>query len=106
MLEDFQAFQLASEFYQACKSLKMPRFLKDQLNRASASVALNLAEGSGKFSPLEQRRYYGIALGSMRECEAVLHLEKVNDENLKQLSRRLGAILFKLAQPDSLARKP
>ena len=99
MLDDFQAFGIATEFYQACKAVKLPAFLKDQLTRASSSVALNLAEGSGKTSPPDQRRLYAIALGSIRECEAILKLEQVSDSHVIALSKRLGAIVFKLAMP-------
>jgi four helix bundle protein len=98
MLKDFQAFQLAKEFHWACKELKVSRFLQDQLLRASASIALNLAEGSGKRTPPEQRRFYGIALGSLRECEAVLELEQINQETVTVLVDRLGAILFTLCR--------
>jgi len=47
MLQKFTAFQMAAQLYKKCKSLKLPRFLQEQLLRASSSVALNLAEGSG-----------------------------------------------------------
>ena len=76
MLKDFQAFQLAKEFHWGCRGIKVSRFIQDQLFRASATVALNTAEGSGKRTSAEQRRFYGIALGSLRECEAIIELEK------------------------------
>lgn len=102
MLRDFIAFQLARDFYRRCKRLKIPRFLQEQLLRASSSVALNLAEGSGKRTTAEQVRFYGIALGSFRECEAILELEEVHlDQDMKELIGRLGAILFRLSE-----RKP
>jgi hypothetical protein len=40
MLRDFHAFQLAKEFHWACKSLKVSRYLQDQLLRASAIMRL------------------------------------------------------------------
>jgi four helix bundle protein len=58
MLRNFKAYQLAKEHYWHCKELKLPSFLKDQLLRASSSVALTLAEGSGKRTPADQRRFY------------------------------------------------
>jgi four helix bundle protein len=69
----------------------------EQLLRASASIGLSLAEGSGKRTPADQRRFYSIALGSLRECQAILELEEVNDLELKDLGNQLGAILFKLS---------
>jgi hypothetical protein len=41
MLKNFKTYQLSIQFYQACEKLKLPRHLKDQLVRASSSVALN-----------------------------------------------------------------
>ncbi|MGZ3653462.1 MAG: four helix bundle protein [Bdellovibrionota bacterium] len=84
MLENFVAFGLAKELYKSCKRVRLPRNLYEQLQRASASVALNLAEGSGKRTAPEQKRFYGIALGSLRECEAILALEDVGDAKLKE----------------------
>jgi len=76
----------------------MPRFLQDQFLRASSSIPLNLAEGSGKSSPADQRRFYSIAFGSLRECQAILEIERIEDENLHALANRLGAILFTLSK--------
>lgn len=98
MLRDFKVFQVATEFYQCCKALQVPHFLKDQLLRASSSVALNIAEGSGKFSPKDQRRFYSISFGSLRECQAILELEKIHDERATALADQLGAMLFKLCR--------
>jgi four helix bundle protein len=44
MRKNFRTYQLAVEFYRSAKTLQLPRHLKDQLNRASSSVVLNLAE--------------------------------------------------------------
>ena len=47
-------------------------FLADQLRRAAASVALNFAEGCGKRSARERRRYFETARASAYEVAAVL----------------------------------
>ena len=47
-------------------------FLADQLRRASASVCLNFAEGCGKESKRDRRRYFMAARGSAYEVAAVL----------------------------------
>jgi four helix bundle protein len=59
---------------------------------------MNLAEGSGKVSPKEQRRYYSISLGSLRECQAIFELEKVEDTEVRAMADQLGAMLFKLCR--------
>jgi four helix bundle protein len=45
---------------------------KDQLDRASTSIVLNLAEGNGKRSYPDRCRYFDIARGSGLECAACL----------------------------------
>ncbi|OYZ22970.1 MAG: hypothetical protein B7Y39_06895 [Bdellovibrio sp. 28-41-41] len=98
MLEKFEAYQISKEYYWLCKNLKMPRFLQDQLHRASSSITLNLAEGSGKPTAADQRRFYAIALGSLRECQAILELEKVENPEIKKITNQLGAILYSLSR--------
>src|SRR5215468_5613231 len=45
---------------------------KDQLDRASTSIPLNIAEGNGKFSSKDRARFFEIARGSALECAACL----------------------------------
>lgn len=45
---------------------------KDQLDRASISLPLNIAEGNGKFSTVDRARFLEIARGSALECAACL----------------------------------
>ena len=45
---------------------------KDQLDRASTSVPLNIAEGNAKFSFADRARFFEIARGSVVECSACL----------------------------------
>src|SRR6188768_980731 len=46
--------------------------LKDQLDRASTSIPLNIAEGNGKFSSRDRARFLETARGSALECAACL----------------------------------
>lgn len=54
----------------------------DQLDRASTSVLLNIAEGNGKFTPKDRCRFFDTARGSALECAAcldVLHAKRKID---------------------------
>lgn len=49
-------------------------YLRDQLRRASISMVINMAEGSGKFSKADKRNFYTIARGSVYECVSLLEI--------------------------------
>ncbi len=55
-------------------------YIKDQLRRASISMVINIAEGSGKFSKPDKRNFYTIARGSVYECVSLLEL--IHEDNL------------------------
>jgi four helix bundle protein len=48
--------------------------VKDQLDRASTSIPLNIAEGNGKYTPKDRCRFFDIAHGSSLECAAGLDI--------------------------------
>lgn len=48
--------------------------IKDQLDRAANSVALNIAEGNGKYSAKDRCRFFDTAHGSALECAAGLDI--------------------------------
>lgn len=50
------------------------RDLRDQFKRASSSVILNIAEGAGRWEPLDKRRFFVIARGSAFETAAAISL--------------------------------
>jgi len=50
---------------------------KDQLDRASTNLPLNIAEGNGKFSTVDRARFLEIARGSALECAACLDVLEV-----------------------------
>ncbi|HVZ32635.1 MAG TPA: four helix bundle protein [Polyangiaceae bacterium] len=79
--------------------------LADQLTRASISIVLNLAEGAGKHSKADKRRYYLTARGSATESAALLDVFKrlsLLDEAChkagKEMLVRIVSMLIKLAQ--------
>ena len=98
MLKDFKAFQIAKSVHKLCKSLKVSYYLQGQFLRASSSIALNIAEGSGKRTPSDQSRFYSIALGSLREVAAIIELEEIKNPELDKLLDQLGAILYSFSR--------
>jgi four helix bundle protein len=55
-----------------CKEVGPCGDVRNQLDRASTSVPLNIAEGNGKFSIRDRVKYLDIAYGSALECSACL----------------------------------
>ena len=97
-MKKFFTLELAIEFYQISKDLKLPAHLKDQFLRACSSVPLNLAEGSAKPTRADRKKFYFIALGSFRECQTILRLHDYPDLNLMKKADFLGACVYKLCQ--------
>lgn len=61
----------------AAKTEQFPRgygFLADQLNRASLSIATNIAEGNGRFTKADRKNFFIVARGSIQECMPLLEL--------------------------------
>jgi four helix bundle protein len=80
---DFQnlpVYKKAKLFHVNCKKIilekKLDKYVLDQLGRASFSVPLNIAEGSGKFSKADRKNYFTTARASVFECVAVLDILK------------------------------
>ncbi len=87
---------MAVEFYRLTRALTLPRHLKDQLNRAASSVVLNLAEGSGRSSLDDQKRFFVIAMGSIRESQAILALADGVTLELADSIDKLAAHAYRL----------
>ncbi len=74
--ERLDCYRLAIELSKMVTGL-VPRghaSLRDQIERATASVALNTAEGYGRSQAREKAHFYQIALGSTLESSAVIDL--------------------------------
>jgi four helix bundle protein len=108
--ERLDVYDLALEFLVLANGIVegLPRgrsHLADQFTRASLSIVLNLAEGAGKHSKLDKRRYYVTARGSATESAALLDVcqrLKLLDESghraAKGMLVRVVSMLIKLAQ--------
>lgn len=90
--EKLEVYQLALEFVHKLIAVvkNLPPDLRFSLGgniiRAGMSILNNIAEGSGKNSPKEKKRYYGTSLDSARECIpsiTVIYREGCIDEKLK-----------------------
>ena len=98
MLEKFLAYQMSVGFYRESAGAAMPGFLRTQMLRASSSVCLNLAEGSTCPMGPNRVRFYRIALGSVRECQAILDLNP-RLLRLRKSADELGACVYRLCHP-------
>lgn len=96
--KNFRSYHLAVAVFREAKALQLPAYLKDQCLRAASSVILNLAEGSGKESPADRKRFYQIALGSTRELQSILDLADRVPDSLRSNADGLGACVYKLCR--------
>ena len=95
-MNNFRTYDLAVEFYKATRGVELTGTLKEQFSRACPSIALNLAEGSAKYSKKDQNRFFQIAYGSMRECFAILELADIKNPDILELANKLSAHIYKL----------
>jgi four helix bundle protein len=101
-LENLDCYRLAVELAAVAPSL-LPRghaSLKDQIQRASASALLNLAEGWGRWQVREKAHHYAIARGSLLESAAAIDLIRARGlaneaecERARALCSRVGRML-------------
>ena len=108
MLKNFRAYQDSIRFYRLCEEVRCPRHLREQLSRASSSIPLNLSEGSARPTRRDRKRFYSIAMGSLRECQTILELAQLPAEDeVRRLADSLGAQMYRLLKallptPDEL----
>ncbi|MDA8792573.1 four helix bundle protein [Bacteriovoracaceae bacterium] len=96
MTNNFRTLDLAIKYYKECEKLKLPTHLNNQLLRCSSSIALNLSEGRGRETKKDQKRFFIIAMASLRESQTILIIAGKEKSKLHQLSDSLGAHIYKL----------
>jgi four helix bundle protein len=99
--EKLDAYRVALEF-QALACQLLPKRgcaeLRDQLDRASISIVLNIAEGCGRRSPADKARFYSMARGSATECAAILDLLAARGLVDARLRNRARSLLVRVVQ--------
>ena len=96
-MRNFRTYQLAKNLHNLVREIKWPEtIIKDQVYRASLSIVLNISEGYGKQTPRDRRRFYQIAMGSLRETQACLDLYA--NAEAEKIADQLGAYLYRLIQ--------
>jgi four helix bundle protein len=95
-MKNFRTLELAIEFYELTKGVTVVGHMKDQLDRAASSIALNLSEGNAKGSPRDKINFFQTAYGSLRECQTLFRLLKVEDEEILKSADILGGYIYKL----------
>ena len=70
-----QAKQLNKEILQFLRDNKnIDSYIRDQLRRASISIVINIAEGSGKFTKAGKRNLYTVSRASVYECVSLFEI--------------------------------
>ena len=111
--EKLDVYQAAIDFVVLADDVveNLPRgraYLADQLQRASTSIPLNVAEGAGEFSTNEKARFYRIAKRSATEAAAILdvcrRLKLIHEgsyESGRDLLLRIVSMLIGMIRRDS-----
>ncbi len=115
VLFDFQKLEvyikataLKSYLHLSIKGQYFDRSIYNQLQRASLSVILNIAEGSGRSTKNDRRNFFTIARASLFECVAIFDLlrqenhlseeqHKLLVRNADQISRMLYTMIRNLS---------
>ena len=102
--------------YEKSESLSgLHRNARDQWLRASQSIPLNIAEGNGKTTVADRRRYFETARGSTLECAAIQDVlvvgkalakgesvaRKIDLDRIAKMLSRLGGRGFNLPDPNT-----
>ncbi len=82
--EQLDVYQVSLQYvawaYQLAKGLNgAERYARDQLLRASQSIPQNIAEGNGKGTEPDRRRFFEIARGPALECASIQDILGVCD---------------------------
>jgi four helix bundle protein len=108
LFEKLDVYQKSLDFAERIESIcnQFPKgnaHLADQMRRASLSIALNIAEGNGRWHKKERKNFFLIARGSAFECVPLVEIARRKGfiskelsfelkEKLEEISRMLSAL--------------
>ena len=103
-----KAKQFNVDVLELLNRISLEFYVKDHLGRASLSVMLNIAEGTGRLTSKDKRHFLVISRGSVYECFALFDMlrgrGKISPElysvfysELEELSKMLFAMIQKLS---------
>jgi four helix bundle protein len=103
LFEKLKVYQKSVDFAESVISIteSFPKgyyFLRDQLNRASTSIAANIAEGNGRFTKADRKHFFGIARGSVHECLPFLEIAQRKNLILNETHVTLKASLEEISK--------
>jgi len=105
--EKLKVYQRSLDFVEFTEEVlaKLPKSLAahNQLDRASTSMPLNLAEGNGKFTGKDRCCFFDITRGSVLECAAALdvlvcrkQLDQDQSDSGKQILKEIVSMIVGL----------
>jgi four helix bundle protein len=98
-LDRLDVYRAAVQFCAVVSRLRVtPASLRDQIDRASASVVLTLAEGVGRVSGPDRAHFFAMARGSALECAAVLDLLAARGTLSVSAHREARVLLVRMVQ--------
>ncbi|MDD3066385.1 MAG: four helix bundle protein [Candidatus Gracilibacteria bacterium] len=112
--ENLEVWQLAVDFAVFVRDLtkQFPddeKFgLVSQMNRAATSIALNLAEGSGRKTKKDFAQFVRVSLGSLLEvvaCERIAFAKNYKLSERDKFAEKSQALYFKLIALEKYLRK-
>lgn len=100
--EKLKVYRRSLEFIEwvdpVIESLPNSLSVKNQIDRASTSIPLNIAEGNGKWSPKDRCRFFDVARGSTLECAAALDIAVVKKKLDTETAATGKAILVEITK--------